>query len=232
MLQLLDIAVFSLLKHYFCYTVKKRLRAGALKFPKTKFLETYQAIRSQAITEKNIKSRFRKVGLVPFNHTKALEWLPTISTSIVSPQWKEQTQTPKTQQDVQQALEDLESAVRETIAKIGKVAGIFYAWAILAEKEAEELIEETKKMQEAASRKQKKVLKKGPQLIGDVLDLLAQQNQGRSKGTKGGGRVTRQRAAKRQRCNSSPFEVEMEQKRLEELEDGNISDCIVVIPWD
>jgi hypothetical protein len=85
-------------------------------------------------------------------------------------------------------------------------------------------------MQEAASRKRKKVPKKGPQLIGEVLDSLAQQNQGRSKGTKGGGKVTRQRAAKRQRRNSSPFEVEMERKRLEELEDDDISDCIVVIP--
>jgi DDE superfamily endonuclease len=192
MLQPLDIAVFSPLKHYFRRTVEKRLRAGALKFPKTEFLETYQVIRPQAITEKNIKSGFRKASLVPFNPTKALERLPTASTPTVSPQRKEQTQTPKTQQDVQQALENLGSTAREATAKIGKAAGIFYARTILAEKEAEELIEETKKIQEAASRKRKKVPKKGPQLIGDVLDSLAQQNQGRSKGTKRGGRVTRQ----------------------------------------
>ena len=73
MLQPLDIAVFSPFKHYFRRAIERRLQAGALKFPKTEFLETYQKVRPQALTEKNIKSGFRKAGLVPFNPQKALE---------------------------------------------------------------------------------------------------------------------------------------------------------------
>jgi hypothetical protein len=39
---------------------------------------------------------------------------------------------------------------------------IFHARAVLTEKESLELIEETKRMQEAASKKRKKVPSKGP----------------------------------------------------------------------
>lgn len=76
MLQSLDIAVFALLKHYFRGAVERRLLARGLQFPKAEFLETYSRIRPQAITQKNIKSGFRKAGLVPFNSRKALERLP------------------------------------------------------------------------------------------------------------------------------------------------------------
>jgi hypothetical protein len=168
--------VFSPLKYYFYWAVERRLRIGALRFPKTEFLETYTKIRSQALTTKNIKAGFRKAGLVPFNPKKALERLPTpaASTPIVQPQ----IQTPKTQKDVQQALEDLGSAAQEATKKIGKAAMIFHARAILAEKESQELIEETKIMQEVASRKRKRVPGKGPQLVGAVLESLEQQKKG------------------------------------------------------
>ena len=45
-------------------------------------------------------------------------------------------------------------------------------------KKSQELIEETKRMQEAAPRKRKKVTSKGPQLVGMVLESLEQQRGG------------------------------------------------------
>jgi hypothetical protein len=102
---------------------------------------------------------------------------------------------------------------------------IFHARAILAEKESQELIEETKRMQEAASRKRKRVPGKGPQLVGAVLESLEQQK-------KGGGRTTRSQAAKRARRSPSVIEVKMEEEGLEDLEDSDSSDlseCIVIV---
>ena len=69
--------MFSPLKHYFYRAIERRLRTGASRFPKTEFLQTYTAIRPQALTEINIKSGFKKAGLIPFNPDKAIERLPT-----------------------------------------------------------------------------------------------------------------------------------------------------------
>ena len=81
MLQPLDVAVFSSLKHYFRRVTERRLRAGATRFPKTEFLQTYHQVWLQAITEINVKSGFRKAGLVPFNPENALKRLPAPPTS-------------------------------------------------------------------------------------------------------------------------------------------------------
>jgi hypothetical protein len=69
---------------------------------------------------------------------------------------------------------------------------------------------------------------KGPQTVGEALDLLAQQEQKQSKGAKRGGRVKKQQAAKRQKCSPTPIEVEINWEGLEGLVDDNIGDCIVV----
>ncbi|KAI9760030.1 MAG: hypothetical protein M1840_002746, partial [Geoglossum simile] len=127
--------------------------------------------------------------------------------------------------DVQQVLEDLGSTAQEATKKIGKAAMVFHARAILAEKESQELIEETKRMQEAASRKRKKVPGKGPQLVGAVLGSLAQQKEG-------GGRATRSQTAKKPRRSPSIIEVGREEESLDDLEDSDssdLSDCIVIV---
>ena len=137
----------------------------------------------------------------------------------------QQLQTPKNQQNVQKALEDLGSTAREATKKIGKAVMVFHARALLAEKESKELLEETKKMQEAASRKRKRVPGSGPQLIGAVLESLEQLKEG-------GGRVTRQRAAKQQRRSPLIIEVKTEDEGLEDLEESDlsdVSDCIVIV---
>jgi hypothetical protein len=102
---------------------------------------------------------------------------------------------------------------------------IFHARAVLAEKESLELIEETKRIQEAVSRKRKKVPSKGPQLVGAVLESLEQQ-----KG--GAGRVTRSQATKRVKRSPSVIEVKTEGEDLEDPEDSDssdLSDCIVIV---
>jgi DDE superfamily endonuclease len=151
-LQPLNIAIFSPLKYYFSRTIERRLQAGAMNFLKAEFLETYQKVHPQAFTMKNIKSGFRNAGLVPFNPKQALEQLLMAFTLIplASPQ---QFQTPKTQQDVQQALENLESIAQEVTKKIGKATMIFHTRALIAEKKSQELLEKIKRIQEAVSRK-------------------------------------------------------------------------------
>jgi len=102
---------------------------------------------------------------------------------------------------------------------------IFHARAVLAEKESQELIEETKQMQEAASRKRKKVPSKGPQLVGTVLESLEQQKRGAS-------RVTRSQVPKRVKRSPSVIGVETEEEGLEDPEDSDLSDlsdCIVIV---
>jgi hypothetical protein len=154
MLQSLDIAVFALLKYYFRGAVERRLRARGLQFPKAEFLETYSRIRPQAITQENIKSGFRKAGLVPFNSRKALERLPAPLLESTLPLLQaQQISTLQNQHDVQELLEKAESALQDATKKIGKAAVVFHARAVLAEKETEELLEENKKMQAIASRK-------------------------------------------------------------------------------
>jgi len=97
---------------------------------------------------KNIKAGFRKASLVPFNPRKALERLSAASTSA----------------------EDLGSTAQEATKKIGRARVIFHMGAVLVEKESQELIEETKRIQEAVSRKcKKKVPNKGPQPVRAVL---------------------------------------------------------------
>jgi DDE superfamily endonuclease len=102
LLQPLDIAVFSPLKHYFHHAVEKRLRTGTLRFPKTEFLETYEKIRPQALIVKNIKAEFWKAGLVPFDPQKALERLSValVSAALSPVASSPQIQMPKTQKDV------------------------------------------------------------------------------------------------------------------------------------
>jgi len=76
---------------------------------------------------KNIKAGFWKTGLVPFDPRKALERLPTLSTSAISTLVASapQIQTPKTQKDVQQVPEDLSTTAQEATKKIGKAANDF-----------------------------------------------------------------------------------------------------------
>ena len=73
MLQPFDITIFSLLKHYFCCTIEKQLWTITLRFLKTEFLETYEKIRLQSLTVKNIKTEFQKAGLIPYDPKKALK---------------------------------------------------------------------------------------------------------------------------------------------------------------
>jgi hypothetical protein len=189
MLQPLALAVFSPLKHYFRRAVEKRLRIGVQRFPKAEFIETYSKIRPKALTQKNIKSGFRKAGLVPFDPKKALERLltlevtaPPAATPPPAAASEQHFSTPENQHEVQKLLEETGSALQNAVEKIGKAVIVFHARAVPAEKECQELVEETKKMQEAGSRKRKKVPGKGPQLVGEVLDFLKQQKEGGSRG--------------------------------------------------
>ena len=150
MLQPLDIAVFSPLKHYFRRAVEKQLRIGVQRFPKAEFLETYSKIRPQALTQKNIKSGFRKAGLVPFDPKKALERLPTLEATPIPAATpppvatsEQHFSTPKNQHEVQKLLEETGSTLQNAAERIGKAAMVFHARAILAEKECQELVEET-----------------------------------------------------------------------------------------
>lgn len=67
-----------------------------------------------------------------------------ISVALILVASTPQIQIPKTQKDVQQALEYLGPIAQEATKKIGKAAIIFHARAVLVEKESLELIEETK----------------------------------------------------------------------------------------
>jgi hypothetical protein len=101
----------------------------------------------------------------------------------------------------------------------------FYTWAILTKKENKELIEKTKKIQVAASRKQKRVPKKSLQLVEAVLESLEQAGGG-------GSRATRLQTAKQPRRSSSIIEVGMEEEGLKDFENSNssdASDCIVIV---
>jgi hypothetical protein len=146
MLQPLDIAVFGPMKHYFCYTVEKRLRAGASRFPKTEFLQTYSEIRLQALTERNIKSGFKKAGLVLFDPDKAIQRLLVLSApTLASEPISTMSRMPKNSKELQNATElfnDPGSIAFRAAKKISHAAAIFQARAAIAEAECLHLREE------------------------------------------------------------------------------------------
>ena len=138
-------------------------------------MEAYISVRPQALTERNIKSGFRKAGLVPFNPKVALEQLPAPpATPEPEPAVEQQIFTPKNQQDIQKLLEATGSVLQDAMKKLGRAATLFHARALLAEKECKELFEENRKMQAAASRKRKRVPNNGIMSIGEVLESLEQ----------------------------------------------------------
>jgi hypothetical protein len=160
MLQPLDVGVFSSIKHYFRRAVERRLRAGYSRFPKAEFLQTYYETRPQGMTERNIKSGWRKTGLVPFNPDKAIQRLPLplLSTPPRSPSHISSVpiQTPQNHGDLVELEKQLSgslSTVVQAAKKISKAATLFHSWAIIAEAEYNKLHRETHQAQEAAYRK-------------------------------------------------------------------------------
>jgi hypothetical protein len=230
MLQPLDVAVFSPLKHYFRRATERRLWLECSQFPKTEFLQTYSEVRPQAITKKNIQSGFRKAGLVPFELDKVLKRLPAppqpASPNAMNSAFQIIPQTPRNQTDIcklENCLQDPGSVAVKAAKKIAKAALTFHAKATIAEAECDNLRAESKRMQEAASRKRKRVLGKEPRRVGEVLDLSREGEQGTNK-------RPRTQAREQTYRSPSPYHVEIDQEGLLELEDNGIGDCIVVIP--
>jgi hypothetical protein len=71
-LQPLDVGCFSPLKNAYGRLVQDRAQLGINHIDKPDFLMLYQQARIAALSEKNIKSAFRTVGLVPYDPEKVL----------------------------------------------------------------------------------------------------------------------------------------------------------------
>jgi hypothetical protein len=74
--QPLDVGVFSPVKTYMSSQLTKFTRYKIDKIQKFEWAEAYRIARPKAMTEENIKSAFRKAGLIPLNRRKGLCRLP------------------------------------------------------------------------------------------------------------------------------------------------------------
>jgi len=75
LLQPLDVGCFSVLKETYGRLVKEKAELGIYHIDKLDFLILYQHSRTITFTDKNIKSAFQAVGLVPYNPEKVLSLL-------------------------------------------------------------------------------------------------------------------------------------------------------------
>jgi len=71
-LQPLDVGCFSPVKNAYGRLVQERVQLGIHHIDKPDFLVLYQQARTAALHEKNIRSAFRTVGLVPYDPEKVL----------------------------------------------------------------------------------------------------------------------------------------------------------------
>jgi hypothetical protein len=71
-LQALDVGYFSLLKGSYGQLVKEKAELGVHHIDKADFLTLFHQARTITMTEKNIKSAFEAVGIVPYNPQKVL----------------------------------------------------------------------------------------------------------------------------------------------------------------
>lgn len=68
--QPLDVAVFSALKEYYHqYTARFTSLTASAPINKQRFIQAYEAARTQSFTDKNIRSGFRQTGICPFNRS-------------------------------------------------------------------------------------------------------------------------------------------------------------------
>jgi hypothetical protein len=222
MLQPLDVAVFSSLKHWYRREVDSRLRLGDIRVPKSEFLSIYAEARPRAFTDKNICSGFRKTGIVPFNPGAALRLLPTLDTNPPDPVVSLHLQTPRNQEDLNRAKEHIgngdETPVR-VARKVCKRAGILEAENFILRTEIQQYRAHIAKKQEVKSRKRKRVPYKGPVPAGEVLDTVV------SSSHKG----TTTRATKRQKAATPPPEAEDDCTSLEGDIDDDINSCILAV---
>jgi hypothetical protein len=72
LLQPLDVGCFSPLKLSYGRQVESKMRLGINYINKDEFLRLYYLAHVEAITEKNIRSRFTATGLIPFNLDRIL----------------------------------------------------------------------------------------------------------------------------------------------------------------
>jgi len=104
LLQLLDVVVFQLYKHYHAEALDATTRTGCCEFNKVEFFSSLESIRSQTFKTSTIRSAFRKMGLIPFNPSMVLDNLPSIqlnheyfeASKTPSPPPESSPSTPKT----------------------------------------------------------------------------------------------------------------------------------------
>jgi hypothetical protein len=163
MLQPLDVSVFSPLKHWFKRECDNRLRMGDIRISKANFLDIYNKTRPQALTEKNIRSGFRKAGLVPFNPAAALSQLPLAPLTPPRPTTPISQDTPWNLQQFKSALGSLETFFQEEAArseqveilrnKLTKAVATWTAEIDILHKDNADFFNHSQQKQQAASRK-------------------------------------------------------------------------------
>lgn len=83
--QPLDVGLFSPLQHYYSKAVDSFMRAGGLALGREDFEILLDQARDAAYTAENIKSAWRKAGLIPFNRRVLLDMLKRPEPAIQSP---------------------------------------------------------------------------------------------------------------------------------------------------
>jgi hypothetical protein len=107
LLQPLDVGCFAVLKRSYGRLVEHKMSLGVNHIDKLDFLALYRQARAQSLSEANIKSGFRGTGLVPYDPSAVLSFLPIVYRTpsplippLQPPQWT--TETPHNVVELQQ----------------------------------------------------------------------------------------------------------------------------------
>jgi hypothetical protein len=118
LLQPLDVSCFSPLKHAYKQEIQKQIALGINYIDKNEFLTIYSRVRTAALSEGNIKSSFRAIGLILYNPEQVLSRLntqiktPTPSRTPHSSQASWATATPHNIRQVELQTEKIKGYMR------------------------------------------------------------------------------------------------------------------------
>jgi hypothetical protein len=232
MLQPLDVSVFSPLKHWFKRECENRLRMGDIRVSKSDFLDIYHKTRPQALTEKNVRSGYRKSGLIPFNPAAVLSQLPLAAPTPPRPIIPVPQSTPKNVQQFETALDSLNNFLGQEVVdseelkmlreKLTKAATTWTAEIDILRKDNADFFHHSQQKQQAASRKRKRIPGGQAYTLEEVRNALKTPQH-----------PTQERHlrpnARRTRVWTPP---EMPEEHLTDIEESigsDINDCIVVV---
>jgi hypothetical protein len=198
-------------------------------------MEIYSRSHPKAMTNKNIKSEYRKAGLIPYNPAAVLCQLLSRLLTPPPPCIPQEFLTPKTMAHLQTAMEkrnelaatgkveDLE-VLRKIQAKIDKVSTTAFAERTILQQHEQELMSHNSRKQAKAFKKRKRVDPPQEMTVGQVNSALSKANAPPPPKCKRPATQTTQR----HRQETTPELSEDSFESIEADEDSDRSSCIVL----